>query len=169
VVRSLMETAVGLAWILRTDSEARVQRLRLKDLDSRIDLAERIRLLQGDGADCDDDDSVEERNQAVRVETTEPDVADLLDSMREERDQLVQQGFRRPPDVRAMAEKAGYGVGYLDFAFESEGRTHFRILGLEPFLLDRGEGDDWLVDAAGPRTQPEDPPYETAALWLLVV
>ena len=89
MVRSLMETAVGLAWILRTDSEARVQRLRLKDLDSRIDLAERIRLLQGDGADCDDDDSVEERNQAVRVETTEPDVADLLDSMREERDQLV--------------------------------------------------------------------------------
>jgi hypothetical protein len=168
VVRSLMETAVGVAWILRTDSEVRTDRLQLKDLDSRIELAERIRSLQPEGAEHDGDVPAERRIEAVRVKTADPDIDDLLDSMYEQREGLVRRGVKRPPDVRTMAEQADYGVGYLDFAFKSESRTHFRILGLEPFLLDRGEGDDWVVDSGGPRTQLEDPPYETAALWLLV-
>ncbi len=163
-----METAVGLAWIVGADTEIRAERLRLKDLLSRIDLAERIQSLETEAFDREGDTPAEAQTEAVRLGSVETDVGDLLNTMREQRDQLLQQGLKRPPNVRAMAEEAGYGVGYLDFAFKSEGRTHFRILSLEPFLLDRSEGDEWLVDAAGPRTQLDDPPYETAALWLLV-
>ena len=76
--------------------------------------------------------------------------------MRKQRDGLLREETRRPPDVRTMADQAGYGVGYLDFAFKSESRTHFRIFqerhgSVTDAVLASAPPHDLVPDGAGDR------------------